>query len=430
LSKRARIAILTALSIAAYLPTLGLPFIADDYHQIPVARQFAMEGWRPLLNNPELRTRATYMFLSATLDAWFGFRPLPFYAVSILLHAACTIALYLLTLRLSIEPTAAFWTAAFFAIHEGHQEAVMWLAASHGLLVFLFGTVALIAWTRWIDGDGALWYALSLAAIIVAALSQEAFWVFVALMGAVAAFERRRKAVLWLVPFAALSIAYLAFMYFTRVAPGTRLDDRFTFHSSTWPIVALNSLWRLLWPQGIAALAVLIAIRRRVDRSGAAFAAVWMIIGIAPYTFLTYMRYVSSRHTYVASAGLALLIGIALARLSRKIPRPAFLLVSALLFAINLEILWVKKMAQFRERGEPTELLKAAAREATGPITIDCIPVPALVADWALRSAGSTAIFRNPETHRDRCFAIEYRDRNGAIVRQARTLGTSHGLLR
>src|SRR4051812_32514502 len=94
LSTRERIGVLVGLAIIAYLPALRLPFIADDYTQIPLARHFADQGWTPLLSEVNLRSRATYMFLSAVLDRTFGFNPLPFYAAGILIHALCTLLVY------------------------------------------------------------------------------------------------------------------------------------------------------------------------------------------------------------------------------------------------------------------------------------------------------------------------------------------------
>src|SRR5665213_80167 len=94
LSIRARIGILVALAVTAYLPALHLPFIADDYTQIPLARHFAAEGWTPLFHEVNLRSRATYMFLSAALDRTFGFNPVAFYATSLLLHALCVLLVY------------------------------------------------------------------------------------------------------------------------------------------------------------------------------------------------------------------------------------------------------------------------------------------------------------------------------------------------
>ena len=144
-----RVLILAGLSILTYLPALRLPFISDDYHQIPLARQYAAQGWTPLLHDLDERTRATYMVLSAVLDRTFGFTPLPFYIASLLLHTLCVLMVYAMCVWNEIDENVAFWAACFFAVFEGHQEAVMWLAASSDLLVFLFGMIAWVSWTKW-----------------------------------------------------------------------------------------------------------------------------------------------------------------------------------------------------------------------------------------------------------------------------------------
>ena len=70
-SLRVRVLILIALSVLAYWPTLRLPFIGDDYDQIPIARADAAAGWQPLWHDTLLRTRFTHMWLSATLESPF-----------------------------------------------------------------------------------------------------------------------------------------------------------------------------------------------------------------------------------------------------------------------------------------------------------------------------------------------------------------------
>ena len=42
------IPLLIAIAIIAYLPALTLPFISDDWSQIPRAREFAAQNWTPL----------------------------------------------------------------------------------------------------------------------------------------------------------------------------------------------------------------------------------------------------------------------------------------------------------------------------------------------------------------------------------------------
>jgi hypothetical protein len=428
-----RIVLLLVLAICAYLPSLQLPFIADDYGQIPIARADAAAGWHPLWHDTFLRTRFTYMWLSATLDRMFGFHPRPFYAASILLHTACVLMLYLLCVWRAVPMSIAFWTAAFFAIQEGHQEAIMWLAASYDLIVFAFGMAAVVAWVKWLESGRAVFYTVSMLAFLVAAASKETFFVFSLLMAAITVWERRKgtglmRALIALSPFLAISAAYVVFMWLTRVAsPGQGADDRFAIAGGMWIKVFFRGLWDLFLPFGFVAIAILVWARRRGDRLLMGFALLWIVLGVLPHSFLTYMPRLASRHTYLASGGLALLFGVAMARLSKRIPTLAFGLVFAIVVAVNLEILWVKKMAQFKERAEPTELLKAAARVATSPIVVDCTPVPDIVVVDALASVGARAILRKQGEKNDHCFVIEYQNRFGGIVHIDRRIGEHHG---
>ena len=423
--------LLVVLALGAYLPAIQLPFISDDYHQIPIARADALAGWAPLWHDTLLRTRFTYMFLSATLDRIFGFEPFPFYAASISLHIASVLLLYRICVWRAVPLPVAFWGALFFAVQEGHQEAVMWLAASYDLLVFAFGMAALVAWVKRLDGGHVNWYFTSLLSFLVAALSKETFGVFALLMMAITVWERHKKglrpALIQLIPFVAISIAYVMFIWMTKVA-GQEVDGRFAISGFKWVAVFFRGLWDLLFPFGLGAIAILVWARRRSDRLLIAFALLWIVLGILPHSFLTYMPRLASRHTYLASGGLALLFGVAMARLSKIVPQQRiFRLLIVAVVGINLEIIWVKKMAQFKERAEPTELLKIAAESATSPITIDCLTVPDVIAVGALQSVGGQAIIRKQGPQHDHCFAIEYRNQSGEVVHLNRRIGKRHG---
>jgi hypothetical protein len=430
-----RVLILVGLALLTYLPALRLPFIADDYHQIPIARQYAAEGWTPLLHDLDLRPRATYMVLSALLDRAFGFTPVPFYVVSLLLHALCVLMVYAMCVWSEIDENTAFWSACFFAVFEGHQEAVMWVAASSDLLVFLFGMAAWVCWMKCFQGRGAWgWYLTGVVAFLLATASKESVWIFPALMllpvvaQSIASRRWSWRGVLGLAPFFALAAIYIAWSYATRVALPGYQDIRFSI-SAPWPLVVLRSFWKLLFIWGILALGVLWWIGKRSDTRLVIFASAWMALGLVPYSFLTYMLQVPSRHSYVASAGLALIAGAAAVRLTQYRSRAPLIILSIFFVAVNWEILWVKKMSQFRERAEASELLKLAVADATGPIAIDCAPFPDFLTTAVLKSAGSAAVFRHPVDKVDTsCFAIEYTNRQGQLVREARKLGTEkHG---
>ena len=190
---RSRIGVLLTLAIIAYLPALHLPFIADDYTQIPLARHFADQGWLPLFHEINLRSRATYMIMSAILDRTFGFNPVAFYAASLILHALCVLLVYATAVWTELGEPVAFWSAAFFAVQEGHQEAVMWPAAGGDLLVFLFGMAAWVCWVKWLQGGHWKWYACAIASFVLAAFSKESVWVFAPLMLIPVAFSRSRR---------------------------------------------------------------------------------------------------------------------------------------------------------------------------------------------------------------------------------------------
>jgi hypothetical protein len=96
---------------------------------------------------------------------------------------------------------------------------------------------------------------------------------------------------------------------------------------------------------------------------------------------------------------------------------------------MNLEIIWVKKMSQFRERAEPAVLLMEAAHQAAGPITIHCIPFGDLVTESVLASQGARAVIPPNIAHDDHCFTVDYNSSStGQPVQMDRKVRTArHG---
>ncbi len=427
---RQRIGILVALAVIACLPALRFPFIAEDYTQIPLARHFAQQGWTPLFHEVNLRARATYMFMSAILDRTFGFTPLPFYAASLLLHVLCVLLVYATGVWTELGESIAFWAAAFFAVQEGHQEAVM--SASSGMypLVFLFGVAAWICWVKWLQFAGWKWYAAALAAFLLAAASNESVCSLAVLMLLPVALERKnwRRSLIGAAPFLLIAAAYVFWLMTGRVATPGYHDNRFSL-SAPWLHVLLNSWWRLLFVWGLVAGAVLLWVGKRSDRRLAAAASVWIVISLLPYCFLTYMLQVPSRHTYLASAGLAWLFGAAATRLYEQKKQTVLVVLCVSALAVNLEILWVKKSAQFEERAKPTELLKQAAAASDGSVTVNCFPLADFVAEAVLESVKTRAAFNHAATAQDaNCYSVQYRNHQGQVIHETRRLGTErHG---
>jgi len=421
-----RILILLLLAIGAYLPALQLPFIADDYVLIPISRQYVAEGLTPLWYNPALRSRVTAIVLNAGLEGTFGFKPMPFYATSILFHTACVLLIYGCCCWRMLDPRIAFWAACFFAIQEGHQEAVMWLASVGDLLILLFGLASWICWVKWLDHGGAKWYAGAMLCLLVSLASKETAWYFPVLMLFPLFMDRKptRQQIAAVAPFFLVIAAYVGVTLVTHVMTPGYSDSRFSL-SAPFVRVFLNSMWRMLFVWGLLAIAVIAWFRDRTDLRVAGVSIVGMAIGVAPYCFLTYMMQVPSRHTYVATVGLAFLMGTASARLWKANQRAVLAVLAVVTLAVNLEILWVKKMEQYRERAEPSELLKQAARQAKGPVYVECTPLPEVAAKYAIEDFGGKAVFRHPGANGDpKCFVLDYEDASGKMVHVDRKMGT------
>jgi hypothetical protein len=140
-----------------------------------------------------------------------------------------------------------------------------------------------------------------------------------------------------------------------------------------------------------------------------------MLLGLAPYSFLTYMHRVPSRQTYLASVGLALLIGTAFKVMQEHYSTRLVAGVAATVIVINIGILWTRKRRQFLERAAPTEALVTAARDAHGPIHLSCFPYPFAIAQGAVQYAGGEVV---PESapaavNQPHCLAFFFQDSMG-----------------
>lgn len=380
------VALLVAASVAPYLPFLALPPISDDYLQIGYSRDYVPRAhWGEFAADALYRCRATSLVLTYWLDQWFGDGAALHRSASLAVHVLNVLLVACLGLWGRIGWRVSLAAAFFFALREGHQEAVIWNAAIHDLLVFFFATLALLAWVRWLQRKTAGRLAAFAGLFVLALYSKESAAVLPVLMLGIWWLEDRgSRRPLWVVALALLACALYAAATFQASASHLHLNDG-TF---SWraPVVrtVLWSVWRLLAPWGLAALLVLA--RRRP--AFVAWVLAFCVVVLAPYSFLTYSDRVPSRHTYWAGLGASLVIGAAAVMLWDLGSRWSRRLVVALavLFAVHNSVyLWVKKLPQYEERTRATEeFLRFAAR--TGPpVAIGCSPYRLEVFEFAAR---------------------------------------------
>jgi hypothetical protein len=393
MNRRLAFALLALLAVLPYLRSMTVPLLSDDYLVIALARRFGgLDGLGALFADPLYRCRATAMELTWWLDRAFGPHAAWFRAFSIALHAACT----LLVARLGRWPlfgwAVSLPAAAFFALHEIKQEAVIWHSAAPELLVFLFCMLTLHAYLAWLEQPRPGRLAALLACFALALLSKESAVMLPPALAGLLLIERRGGLLAWLPPAltAAMCAVYAGAIFAARGAHYHMSDGTFSLGPHFLETL-LVSTWRLLWFWGALALVVLAA-RGAWRRHGRLlrFAALWIPLALLPYCFLTYMNRVPSRATYLASLGAALLAAAAWTEVVKSRPRwaPAIAL-AAVLHNAGYVILW--KQSAYLERAEPTERLIREARYGSGPLSLEGFPYTREVAESAIEVAAPQA---------------------------------------
>lgn len=373
--------------VLAYGPFMAIPLISDTYLQIALARDYgAPANWPLLAEDPLYRCRGTSLVFTWLVDAVAGPSALAHRTANLLLHILNSLLMLWLLRR-----TPWIWAGLLFAAAEVHQEAVIWEAALPELLVFLFLLLGLSAWEHAVR-TGTRWaFAATSACYLLALASKESGVVFVPLAAAIWLWRGRPAAPGWLLA----ALAVLAGVYTLVIV--TTGDNHLHLTDGTFSLRApflkteLISITRILTPFGFAAAAVLWLHRQR-GLVGACL--LWMFLTLLPYAFLLYMQRVPSRHTYIASAALAVLIAAAAHSLwntRRRWLGPALI---ALFLVQNLHWLWTRKYDQYVRRAVSTEKFIDFVRQSPEPVRIDCAPYSLDV----YRSAARVALGRQPET--------------------------------
>ncbi|HEY3840648.1 MAG TPA: hypothetical protein VGL72_28950 [Bryobacteraceae bacterium] len=424
MSHRSALLVIAVLAVLAYLPAFQLSFIADDFPQIQMSRTVENPGGLAvLMASPIAQTRITFFVLTDVVDRLAGLNPKFYHGVAVGVHVLCCWLVYALGIWKLIGRKVSIIAACFFAVFEGHQEAVMWYSAIMETLLFLFGVGAMLCLIQWLRGKGWIYYGLALVSFGLALLSKESGYIYAALM-ALPVIEMstgekhagRRRSLLGLMPFVVIGVAYVVWIALGRVSNPRFLDGSFAV-SWHFPRVLAESFGRLLFVWGLLALAALGIFRALTYVRLVVYSVVWMLIGLIPYSFLTYLNRVPSRHTYLPSVGLALLVGAAMVCVWERLGGRLVLAIGAVILMVNVTILWRKKAEQYQTRALPTDMLINAVRRADGPIHIRCYPYIPLVAESAAREFGGMVVFEEDPKQKNegRCLNFWYKDTLGNV---------------
>src|SRR5215475_9233800 len=404
--------IIAVLAIVAYLPTITQPFISDDYPGIKRSLSYGpISGWEALAKDSVERPRATTFIFSYAIYRLFGMRPAAFYCANILLHVLNCWLLFAAGRWGAVGYRVSFWAAVFFAVYEGHSEAIMWSSACNELLLFFFGFLSFIFWLIFLEQEETRlrWLALSFLFFLPSLLSKESAVIFVVLFALPLFFPKPRlRQAPYLLTHALICVPYVISIFMARAQSLRFHNQSFVLSAPFW-VTWTNSYGRMLWFWGLSAAISMFLWSRsgredrgsRIEDRGSRIASearnaifdprpsaldlrssifvsfIWMGIGFIPYMFVDYMHRIPSRHTYLASAGLGWLMGATIVVMKERYAKnykwapPVILL---LILSHNVGYLWTKKRHQFLERAQPTERLIALARSVNGPIFVKCFP--------------------------------------------------------
>jgi hypothetical protein len=369
-----------------------MPLIADDYLQILLGREYGSPtGWSELFADALYRCRAVSLAITYWTDYFFGVEPLIYNASSLLVHLVNVLLVAALGVWRAIGWRVSIVAAAFFAVAEGHQEAVVWYSALPELTVFTFIVAALLCWIRWLQSDDrpVVLYVCAQFLFLLALGSKESAVCLVGLQALVIGFHDWRKPKTWLalLPFVLLSCGYFLAALAARSDHLHFNDGTFSLSAPFWLTIA-NSTIRMLWIWGLVALGFLWLADRPQARHWTLLGLCWAVVALLPYSFLIYMDRVPSRHTYLPSVALALVVaaaGVLLwERLSEKRRLVWVTTLSSVVLLHNLAYLWTKKLRQYHDRAAPTEELIRLARETPEPIVVECFPYGPEAAELAL----------------------------------------------
>src|SRR5215813_11287077 len=458
--------VIAVLAIIAYFPTPTQPFISDDYPNIRLALLYGpISGWEALAHDQTHRARAITVVIPYFIHHVFGLRPAAFYSVSILLHVLNCWLLFAAGRWPIIGYKVSFWAAAFFAVYEGHAEAIMWFSGCSELLMFFFGFLSFLSWLIFLEKKTSRWrwLALSFFFFIPALLSKESSVIFIALFALPLVFQQgpftRLQSFLrqasYLLPHISISVAYVVVIFMARSNSFRFHDQSFVLSAPFW-VTWTKSYGAMLWFWGLSATISMFLwnrsdrnVRRaettkinheetkepkkiedpgsriedRLTNDGSIpdlrssildfrplifLSFVWIGIGFIPYMFVDYMHRIPSRQIYLASAGLAWLMGAAIVSMKERYGKNYQRMVAAVLLIIlfhNVVYLWTKKRQHFLERAQPTERLLSLARSVDGPIFVKCFPLAPIHAEAAVElilNKPASALIWNEEDARKR----------------------------
>jgi protein O-mannosyl-transferase len=343
--------VLTAITVAAYVPALRGGFVMDDGFATENPLLLSLVGlWRIWTQGvpQEHYWPVTYTAFWIEHHLW-GLAPAGYHTVNVLLHAVNAVLVWRV-LVLSEVP-GAWLAAAIFALHPVHVESVAWVIELKDVLAGLLYLLAFLAYATFAEQGRWRSYVWSLTLFAAAMLSKSAVVTLPLAVGIWLWWKRGRLVrsdVVRLAPMLGLAaaMALVDVVLVRRVQPA-RFDfsvvDRLLvacralcFYASklAWPsaltpiyprwTIDAGAVWQWLPAVVVVATLSLVALgRRRLGRGPLAVTSYFVvtlfpILGFVDFSFMKF-SFVADRFQYLASIGPIALGVVGAVRASQKL---------------------------------------------------------------------------------------------------------------
>ena len=351
---------LAALIAVGYFPATGAGFVWDDFI-IATSQSVQDDGglarfWlspRSAFHPDDTDEDHYWPLLYTTFwleHKLWGFDPLGYHIVNLLLHLANTLLVWGLLRRFAVP--GAWIAAALFAVHPVHVEAVAWLIARKDVLSGFFYLAAACVYVRFVQTPGPWRYALALLLYAAALLSKS---IAASLPAALLVWHWWKSGrvtvrdLLHLAPFFAVGLGIgIADIVFV----GSRKVVSYGYEPVERVLIAAQALWfyigKLLWPANLATIyprweidtgdllgwcavaaaaavpAALFVLRRRIGR-GPLAGALYIALTLAPvlgFIDISWMQFnfAADRYQYLAMIGPVAVLSAAAVQLARRVP--------------------------------------------------------------------------------------------------------------
>ena len=331
------------LVAVSYFPATQAGFVWDDEVFTSAEPIRSVSGlWNIWFSPSDIPSEGHYwpiVYTSFWLEhKLWGFAPLGYHVVNILLHLVNTLLLWRLMVRLSIS--GAWVIAAVFAVHPLHVESVAWVIERKDLLAALFYLSAVLTYLRFLEYPRPGPYFSSLVLFVAGLLCKSIVVTLPAALvichwwqrGRVTSQDATRMVSFFVVGFA---IVFADWLFYSAREPVS-----FDYSLVERVLIAAPALWfyagKLLWPvnlaviyphwdladplgwgyvlAGVALVLLLYFARHWIGRgplAGALFFAVTLspVLGFIDYGYMQF-SFVADRFQYLAGIGvMAVLIG-------------------------------------------------------------------------------------------------------------------------